>query len=432
MKTTMLKLAGIAIVFTLFSLASCKKEEDPEPEFAPVIESFSPVSGNGPVGVNNGTSVIITGTNFSATTADNTVKFNGTTAIVSAATTTALTTSVPQGSTTGKITVTVNGLTATSAADFIVNQPPTIATTSLAYALPGATLDIIGTNFSATLANNAVLINGTPATVIAATATVLTVTIPVGATTGLITVTVFGISVTSSFEFEVLKDFPRNGLVAWYPFNGNANDASGNNLNGTITEAMPATDRFNRANQSYSFDGVNDKIVMGNPALLQINTQITVAGWINSDILDVVPGGNGVTFLSKIFFDPGQGGNPTKGYRMYQNAFGNGTPSLALVVYGASFTSLYVGSTPITAGSWIFVTLVINNASVKFYHNGAVTNSLTNAANSLDDGSGGDLNIGTYGGGFFFDGKIDDIMIYNRALSDAEVTQLFQQTVTKY
>ncbi|MBS1683050.1 MAG: IPT/TIG domain-containing protein, partial [Bacteroidetes bacterium] len=72
----------------------------------PTITSFTPSSGL------VGTTVTITGTNFSTTTTSNTVTFNGTAAVVTASTTTSITTSVPSGATTGKIAVTVGGNTA--------------------------------------------------------------------------------------------------------------------------------------------------------------------------------------------------------------------------------------------------------------------------------------------------------------------------------
>ncbi|CAN5351258.1 hypothetical protein BH09BAC3_BH09BAC3_08890 [soil metagenome] len=80
----------------------------------PTISSFSPASGL------DGTAVIITGTNFSATPADNVVTFTAVPATVTASTATRITTSVPAGATTGRITVTVGCITATSAADFTV------------------------------------------------------------------------------------------------------------------------------------------------------------------------------------------------------------------------------------------------------------------------------------------------------------------------
>jgi hypothetical protein len=81
---------------------------------APTITSFTPTSG--PLG----TTVTIIGTNFSTTSTNNTVKFNGTTSVVTASTATSITTTVPVGATTGKISVTVASNTATSTNDFTV------------------------------------------------------------------------------------------------------------------------------------------------------------------------------------------------------------------------------------------------------------------------------------------------------------------------
>ena len=81
---------------------------------APTIVAFSPTSGT------VGTSVTITGTNFDAAAANNTVRFNGAQAVVSSATSTQIVAPVPAGATTGPITVTTAAGTATSSANFTV------------------------------------------------------------------------------------------------------------------------------------------------------------------------------------------------------------------------------------------------------------------------------------------------------------------------
>lgn len=86
----------------------------PPPTLVPTITSFSPAFGS------VGTTATITGTNFSATPTDNIVRFNGTTAIVTASTTTSITTSVPASATSGPITLAIGCNTATSASNFIV------------------------------------------------------------------------------------------------------------------------------------------------------------------------------------------------------------------------------------------------------------------------------------------------------------------------
>ena len=166
----------------------------------PTIISFTPASG--PVG----TSVVITGTNFSTTNANNIVKFNGITALATASTATSITTTVPTGATTGLITVTVGGNTATSATNFTVTTPlPTIVSFAPASGPVGTSVVITGTNFSTTSANNMVMFNGTTAVATASTTTSITTTIPSGATTGPITVTVGGNTATSTTDFTVFS-----------------------------------------------------------------------------------------------------------------------------------------------------------------------------------------------------------------------------------
>jgi len=99
----------------LVVISSCKKggNDTPTPK-VPTITSYNPTSAE------VGATVTITGTNFSTTTTDNIVQFNGIDAIVTNATATDLTVTVPSGTTTGKITVSVGGLSATSAGNFTV------------------------------------------------------------------------------------------------------------------------------------------------------------------------------------------------------------------------------------------------------------------------------------------------------------------------
>ena len=95
------------------------------PPTTPTISSFTPSSGI------VGTSVTISGTNFSSTLSSNTGKFNGTTAALSSGNTTQLIATVPSSVSTGKITVTVGANTATSASDFTITTPPSTTTWDL-------------------------------------------------------------------------------------------------------------------------------------------------------------------------------------------------------------------------------------------------------------------------------------------------------------
>jgi len=73
-----------------------------------------------------------------------------------------------------------------------------------------------------------------------------------------------------------------NGLVAYYPFNGNANDESGKGNNGTVEGAALVEDRFGNADRAYFFDG-DDYINAGNTIELIKNNALSIAVWIKSE-----------------------------------------------------------------------------------------------------------------------------------------------------
>ncbi|MEE4116078.1 MAG: IPT/TIG domain-containing protein [Marinilabiliaceae bacterium] len=166
---------------------SCSEEDDVVP--VPTISAITPAEAL------VGEEVIIAGEHFSYTLAENIVSFNGTPATVTEAIPIQLTTTVPEGATFGEgdVTVTVNGQVSNSISFTVKDYPtPTITAISLELVMAGDEVTITGTNFSATPADNTVSFNGTTATVTASTETSITTTVPDGATTGEITVSVNG------------------------------------------------------------------------------------------------------------------------------------------------------------------------------------------------------------------------------------------------
>ncbi|MFM7758107.1 MAG: hypothetical protein ACKO6J_04150, partial [Crocinitomicaceae bacterium] len=94
------------------------------------------------------------------------------------------------------------------------------------------------------------------------------------------------LSVVAAFGFtiaswaQVPNYVPTNGLVGWWPFNGNANDESGNGNNGTVNGATLTTDRFVNINAAYNFNGTSDFIsVMDNSSLDLLTNQYTLSVW---------------------------------------------------------------------------------------------------------------------------------------------------------
>jgi hypothetical protein len=87
------------------------------------------------------------------------------------------------------------------------------------------------------------------------------------------------LSVTA--KAQVPSYIPTNGLVGYWPFNGNANDASGNGNNGVVNGATLTSDRNGNSNSAYSFNGVNDFVEVNHSASLAFSTGVTFSSWLN-------------------------------------------------------------------------------------------------------------------------------------------------------
>src|SRR6267378_4225237 len=169
---------------------------------APTITSLSQNAGA------VGASITIIGTNFGTPQGTSTVTFNGTTAAAASAwSATSITVLVPVGATTGNVVVNVLG-TASNGSPFTV--APTITSLSQTSGAVGASIAITGTNFGTTQGASTVTFNGTTATAASAwSPTSITVSVPAGATTGNVVVTVLGTASNGS-AFTVLASCTTN------------------------------------------------------------------------------------------------------------------------------------------------------------------------------------------------------------------------------
>jgi hypothetical protein len=81
------------------------------------------------------------------------------------------------------------------------------------------------------------------------------------------------------------------GLVAYYPFNGNANDASGNNINGSVINAALTTDRFNSPNSAYLFNGTNSYIQLPFSPLYDFGAKgsFSISVWVSPESGNIGP-----------------------------------------------------------------------------------------------------------------------------------------------
>ena len=164
----------------------------------PAITSLSPSSG--PVG----SQVTITGTNFGSTQGSSTISFNGTLATtIGNWNSNQIAATVPVGAATGNIVVTVNSVPS-NGLNFTVLPTPNIASLSPTSGSVGTSVSITGTNFGSTQGSSTVSFNGTPATTIGNwNPTQITATVPAGATTGNVVVTVNGVP-SNGLNFTVI------------------------------------------------------------------------------------------------------------------------------------------------------------------------------------------------------------------------------------
>jgi hypothetical protein len=222
-----------------------------------------------------------------------------------------------------------------------------------------------------------------------------------------------------SFSFAQI---PTTGLVAYYPFSGNANDSIGNN-DGTVYGAALTTDRFGNPNSAYTFDGVNDYIKVSDAIGLN-NPNFTYSAWVYANALPA--NGNASNLIEA---GSGSGANYGVGLSINNNYVGTTGWRVTSGNTGATSVGGQTGSLP-SANHWCFMTISRDNSSVKMYVNGQKVLTLPTAGQQPYYNNPMDIFIGSrsqLGLNQYFNGKLDDISIYNRALDSAEINALYTE-----
>ncbi|WKX76712.1 LamG domain-containing protein [Zobellia laminariae] len=223
---------------------------------------------------------------------------------------------------------------------------------------------------------------------------------------------------------------PTAGLVAHYPFDGNGEDATDHNNHAAWVFANPAKDRFNKDNGSFHFDGKVQYIEIPDTDDLSIATtgELTISVWMNPDVLDFdnTEASGYVHWMGK-----GETGQHEYVFRM-NNKNGNQPNRISSLVYnlsGGSGTSAYVQKT-VVPNEWIHIVAVYNKNkdTVKLYRNGELEGTSTFSKYSVNPENGWfSLRVGTRDFKSYFKGSIDDLKIYNRALTNAEIASLYNE-----
>ena len=236
-----------------------------------------------------------------------------------------------------------------------------------------------------------------------------------------VTVTnVNGCTASATATITVLPASLNCGLVAHYKLDGNARDTSGNGNHGTPVGGVTWTkDRFGNCNSAASFDGVNDWITIPDNSLMRPNL-VTVTAWVKRASLAVE--------ATNIFYK-----QPYEVYSLDAISFHIKQNSGCAYLNGTGWQNTTAINTQ-QISQWYFVVGVFDGSSLSFYQNGVLVSQNTNLPKTvIDNCAGGDFRIGRWHDASpsqFFKGDLDDIRIYNRALSATEITQLFNQAET--
>jgi hypothetical protein len=215
----------------------------------------------------------------------------------------------------------------------------------------------------------------------------------------------------------------QSGLVACYTFSGNAKDGSGNNNDGTIFGAKTTMDRFSKTNAAYEFDGVNDHISI--PVGQLLNDTYSYSAWIK--LADNPSSDQSWNIISI-------GDNTSKHQTLnvansYSSANFVGLNAGGYNIGSPPTTSAQSGILPVL-NQWYHLVSVRSATQISLYVNGSLIGSSSTNNNLPYYGSPAFANIGTRCNLIqFFKGIIDDVVIYNRALTGPEVLKLFTDGV---
>ena len=228
----------------------------------------------------------------------------------------------------------------------------------------------------------------------------------------MITIATFGLA-SITFGQTVPSNVPSSGLVGWWPFNGNANDESGNNDHGTVINSNLVPDRFGISNSAYYFNKNNSYIELNNTNY----SQYSVSTWLKYFTLE----GDSSTFFSKgclCFFD-----------ESFSNYVSNDRHWIR-VSNNSNTAELNISNSIDTTYHHIVVTY--DQISTKFYRDGILMGQSSYIQGPLKAstfnkyiGAWRNNSNDGFDPSYFFYGIIDEIGMWNRALTQEEITPLY-------
>lgn len=224
----------------------------------------------------------------------------------------------------------------------------------------------------------------------------------------------------SSIAFNCFSQIPTRGLIGNWTFSGNPNDLSGNNLHGSVNGAILTTDRFGNQQKAYSFNGTNSSIDIPLSSLYNFSTtdSFTISLWVKTGSLTtcqslVVKGGTNNVWDFGLYITGSSCPAPQQ-------------PFYTRVMFGKEASPLIYSSTAIDT-NWHHVAGVYKNFNWTLYLDTVLQGIYNNIpiltnTNQISFGKKGMANND------YFTGSLDDIRIYNSALSSNELKGLYSES----
>ena len=210
-------------------------------------------------------------------------------------------------------------------------------------------------------------------------------------------------------------------LMAHFKFDGDAIDASGNDNHGQAHAVVATADRNAEPGKALYFDGEESYVAIPFSNSLSFTGAMTLSLWAKGAACDACNSSH-VGLISKRNVVP------------FGLAVDDGDRILLRVISEGIWTNTEASSQPVEPGSWVHYAGVYEPMEfVRVYRNGVMVAETTEAVPPFVDNSSRDLWIGTRGHSqtpdvplFFFQGSIDDVRMYSRALDADEIAELAQ------
>ena len=233
----------------------------------------------------------------------------------------------------------------------------------------------------------------------------------------------FAVALGLNLSAQVPDYVPTDGLVAWYPFNGNANDESGNGNDGVAENVTAEFDRFGNVNGAFGFQGQNccgqpdelvQQVVIEN-SIINLGGDYSVSAWFLSSNIEK---------YQQCLFNS----IPHTGFVVeYNNEHAPDVTTVGLGPGNAYWNTLYQHGpfADYTENQWYQVVFVKQNANFHLYIDGALDWESTYGFADVYNLEVG-IRFGSIGGGHqIMNGSLDDCGIWNRALTEEEVLALY-------